>query len=316
MRLLLVAAVAVVILSCMDGVARADDPLTGAQCLPAVESCDVWAGTHGSSPKPPGGTLRPMTSESRSSGPRMCRVTGVAGPVRCVDPEYGWLADDGCYYKPAADFEPTPVLATQVEPGVDGSWYLMECPGVSTGAGVVWRPAAGVAGLIPPTPAALAQQARSRLALPAPQLRSSPAPGVPQLVGLPVWLWVDAASWGSRSAVATVPGVAATVTAIPVELTWRLGDGSTVVCHGPGTPYPAGGVDPASVSPTCGHTFTRSSAAEPGQAFQGSVTVTWSVNWAGGGQGGVFPVLTQSTPITFQVAESQAVTVLGQPVGR
>ncbi len=316
MRLLLVVGVAFMISIGMAGVARADDPLTGAQCLPAAESCDVWAGTHASPPRPPTGTLRPMASGTGDNGLRVCYSAGVARPVPCVDPEYGWLADDGCYYKPAPDFEPMPVLAAQVEPGVDGSWYAMECLGMSTGSGVIWRRATGIAGLMPPIPAVLAQQARSRLVLPAPRVRSSPVPGVPQLVGLPVWLWVDAASWRPQSTTAAVPGAAVTATAMPVELTWRLGDGSTVVCHGPGTPYPADGVDPATASPSCGHTFTRSSAAEPGQAFRGSVMVTWSVTWAGGGQGGVFPVLTQTTPITFQVAESQAVTLPGPSAGK
>jgi hypothetical protein len=41
-----------------------------------------------------------------------------------------------------------------------------------------------------------------------------------------------------------------------------MGDGSQVVCRGPGTPYSGG--DPARPSPDCGHTYQQSSARQPG----------------------------------------------------
>ena len=51
-----------------------------------------------------------------------------------------------------------------------------------------------------------------------------------------------------------------------------MGDGSTVTCDGPGTPYQAE-TDPKASSPDCGHTYLRSSARESGQAFVVSATV-------------------------------------------
>jgi len=41
-----------------------------------------------------------------------------------------------------------------------------------------------------------------------------------------------------------------------------MGDGKTVTCHSPGTAYTSRD-NPASPSPTCGYTYTRSSAGQP-----------------------------------------------------
>jgi hypothetical protein len=48
------------------------------------------------------------------------------------------------------------------------------------------------------------------------------------------------------------------------------GDGSTVTCQGAGTPYTSAD-NPAAASPDCGHTYTSSSAEQPGGAFQGTL---------------------------------------------
>lgn len=154
----------------------------------------------------------------------------------------------------------------------------------------------------------VALAARGRLRLPVPVVGSSPSPGVVQLVGLPVWLWVERSIWVSRSATAAVPGVAVSVTATPVELVWRMGDGSEPVrCAGPGTPFPVGG-DPAAASPDCGHVFASSSAGRSGDGFGASVQVVWEVRWSGGR----LPPLTSEAATVFRVAESQAlVTAVG-----
>jgi hypothetical protein len=91
-----------------------------------------------------------------------------------------------------------------------------------------------------------------------------------------------------------------------MSVTWSLGDGSTVVCNGPGTPYAAGG-DPAAPSPDCGHTYARSSAGEPGGVFVVSATVSWGVSWTGGGQSGTLPALTTTSSAQLRVGESQAI---------
>src|SRR5204862_7525444 len=82
-------------------------------------------------------------------------------------------------------------------------------------------------------PAVLARRAESMLALPSVVIRVNPAGD--QLVQLPTWLSLDAASWRPQSATAAVPGVSVTATATPTQAQWSMGDGSTGVCRSPGT---------------------------------------------------------------------------------
>ncbi len=191
-----------------------------------------------------------------------------------------------------------------------GAWYVYKCTGKGA-ADAIYRPPVFIAdapaapGPVLPDPAALARQAYDQLRLPPPAIRLSPARR--QLVNLPTWLWVDRAGWGAASATAAVPGESVTATAAPTSVTWSLGDGSTVTCTGSGTPYSVG-VNPASVSPDCGHTYRRSSAGQPGAAYAVTATVHWSVTWAGAGQAGTFAGLTTTATVNVPVAESQALT--------
>ena len=163
----------------------------------------------------------------------------------------------------------------------------------------------------PPAPQALAVLVRQRLELPLPVIRSSPAPGSLQLTRLPTWLWISPAVWTPRSKTADVPGESVTATATPVSVTWNMGDGSAVSCRGPGIPYTSK-YSPSSPSPDCGHTYTQSSAAQPGGAYHVTATITWDITWAGtGGAGGALPPLHTLAAAAFQVAESQAVDVSG-----
>lgn len=230
----------------------------------------------------------------------------------CVDATFGWMGSDGCYYKVDPTWKPQPWdTADQPPPGQAGAYYDFACisahvyfPG--TGGGIAWLPAGTAPGAPPPPPpVVLARQATNRLGLPGPAIAANPAPNAEQMVSLPTWLWL-AGGWAPVSATAAVPGESVTATATPTRVVWSMGDGSTVVCHGPGTPYPAGS-DPNSASPTCGHTYTVSSAGQPGGAFPVSATVTWSIGWAGGGQNGTLPALTTTGRAAFRVAEAQAV---------
>lgn len=190
-----------------------------------------------------------------------------------------------------------------VPPGCQVSVATLVCPLTLPGpAPAGGRPSAG----------ALAQLARSYLKLPPPAIASSPPPGALQLVDLPVWLWVNRAAWAPRSATAAVAGERVTVTATPVAVTWRMGDGSVVVCHGPGTPY-ASRYSPASASPDCGHIYRRSSAGQPGSAYHVRATITWAITWqATGGPGGVLLALFSTAVAALRVAESQAVNTAGR----
>jgi hypothetical protein len=131
-------------------------------------------------------------------------------------------------------------------------------------------------------------------------------PAGEQLVNLPTWLSVAASSWSQQSATASVPGFSITAVARPVEAVWSLGDGSSVVCHGPGTVWKPG-TDPVAASPDCGHTYTVSSAGARGGAFTVTVTLTWTVTWAGAGLAGTVPGLRTVGALPVRVGESQTV---------
>ncbi|WP_419995063.1 hypothetical protein [Streptomyces boninensis] len=203
------------------------------------------------------------------------------------------------------------VLPVQ-EPGQgDGAWYIYKCSGDGV-RDALWRPPRWIPdGQLPedggpalPSPAELAQAAYEQLRLPSPQIRANP--DGEKLVTLPTWLWLSRGSWGKVSATASVPEVSVTAVARPTKATWSTGDGKTVTCRGPGTPYTAAGRDPRSASPDCGHTYRRSSADQPGDAYPVSATVRWTVTWSGAGESGTLPGLTTSASTQFRVAESQA----------
>ncbi|MBE1579510.1 MULTISPECIES: hypothetical protein [Pseudonocardiaceae] len=190
-----------------------------------------------------------------------------------------------------------------------GAWYVYKC----TGPGfqdALYRPPVWIAdgqpgGSAPlPSPAELAAQARNQLRLPAPKIKANPAGD--QLVNLPTWLWLDRSSWDDVSATASVPGVSVTAVARPTSVTWSMGDGGSVTCSGPGSPFPAAG-DPKSASPDCGYTYKTSSAGQRADAFPVAATANWTVTWSGAGQGGTFPNMTTSASVTFRVAESQGI---------
>jgi hypothetical protein len=153
-------------------------------------------------------------------------------------------------------------------------------------------------------PLVLAQEAYRYLPLPAPLIRTNPPVGRAQLVNLPTMLWVDPASWGSRSATAAVPGLSATVTAVPVSVTWTMGDGGRVVCQGPGTAY-----DPtrpaATQKPACSYTYRHAA-----DAYTVVATTTWRITWTaeGAAGGGTLPPLARTSPATaLRVVEVQAI---------
>ncbi|WIV57874.1 hypothetical protein [Amycolatopsis nalaikhensis] len=240
---------------------------------------------------------------------------GVQPASYTVPPRSGAVTAQPAVYRPQSEpatarFAVAGPRLAQAQPPSGGAWYVYKC----TGAGYrdalyrppVWIPDGQQPGGVPlPSPAELAAQAKNQLRLPTPKIQANPV-GV-QLVNLPTWLWLDRSSWGEVSATASVPGVSVTAVAKPTSVTWSMGDGGTVTCTGPGTPFPAGG-DPKRGSPDCGHTYRTSSAGQRGEAFPVTATVNWTVTWSGAGQGGVFPNMTTSASVAFRVAESQGIT--------
>jgi hypothetical protein len=246
---------------------------------------------------------------STTAGSNTCQAPDDRGVlVPCFDPTFGWLGSTGCYYKIDPSFNPPPQdVADQHPAGQAGAYYDATCSpqNLSTGGGVVWLPS-GAAGAIAvlPAPAVLAQQATRQLAIPSLSVGASPSVNTDQLVGLPTWLWLEG-SWNSVTATAAVPGESVTATATPTSVKWSLGDGNTIECQGPGTPYAATD-EPNAPSPTCGYTYQKSSVGQPNDAFSITATVSWVVDWVGGGQSGAVPDLDSTTQASLRVAYVQS----------
>ncbi|NMR19229.1 ATP/GTP-binding protein [Cellulomonas fimi] len=152
------------------------------------------------------------------------------------------------------------------------------------------------------TPGELAARAVDQMQLTGPAIGHTPDPGRTGLVGVPVWLWtgVGPTTWGPNTATASVPGLSVTATAQASEIAWDMGDGTTVRCANPGTPYFEGGVE----SPTCQHVYQQSSAGQPDDAYRITATTTWQVTWAGGGASGSLTV-TRASSATVRIGEMQ-----------
>lgn len=97
-----------------------------------------------------------------------------------------------------------------------------------------------------------------------------------------------------------------TATATPDSVAWSTGDGEIVTCAGPGSPYRPD-IPADAASPDCGHTFRRVSGVD---GFTVTVTVRWSVSWAGAGQAGVFAGLESTASAVVMVRDAPAVNVL------
>jgi hypothetical protein len=238
----------------------------------------------------------------------------------CFDPAFGWLnTENGCRYLALPPPGPDGQIAAEAggyHPPGDGTYYMQSCMGIvgpPPGAVglvqlVVWlqAPPAGYGGARP-DPAILAQEAVSKLGLSGPNVKLSPPAGSQQVVGLPTWMWttVSDATWTPHSATAAVAGESVTATATATSIDWSMGDGNSVTCDGPGTPYSSSYGAHAS-SPTCGYTYSSPSSTAAGGTFPVTGTTTWRITWAGGGQNGTL-TLRRSTTVNVVVQEAEAV---------
>ncbi|WP_194890901.1 hypothetical protein [Catenulispora pinisilvae] len=192
---------------------------------------------------------------------------------------------------------------------------MMICPNGVPAVGPV--PVAPIS-IVPVSPTvstkALVDQARKNMNLPLPQMVMTPAVDATQLVSLPIWLQLQPSSWVPKSATVSAGGVSLTMTAVPVSAVWSMGDGTSVTCPGPGTPYPVEKPkDPMAGSPDCGHTYTAPSDSLPQGSYPVSVVVHWKINWSTTtGLSGAEPDLTAVSSTRLRVAEIQAlVTKVG-----
>jgi hypothetical protein len=260
-------------------------------CTENPANCDITVST-------PGG---PGSAGSTSKTP--CTDPG-GHVVPCFVPGKGWYGGDGCWYQVAAGQDLQFAIAMSGTPTSPAAWYVGSCGDPATNFWPVTKFRVFAAG---PEPELLAQEAVRNLRLPNPLIKVNPEPPTPQVLYVPTWMWVDASTWGPRSATASAGGLSVTATAKPTKVVWSMGDGASVTCNGPGTPW-ATGMDPAKASPTCGHTYT--SVPGGGRATV-RTTVTWQISWAGGGSTGTVPDLTTTSAMDLQVKESGALNSNG-----
>ncbi|MEV5762681.1 ATP/GTP-binding protein [Streptomyces tendae] len=154
-------------------------------------------------------------------------------------------------------------------------------------------------------PAVVAQQVVDKMRLEGPDIASPRAAGR-YTVGVPLWMWVNqsATTYGPNTASASAGDVTVTATAKVSKIVWQMGDGSTVTCAGPGTPYT--GSSAMVESPTCGHRYSATSADAPGGRYSVTATSTWTIDWQGGGQSGQLEEIRQSD-MQVAVGELQVV---------
>jgi hypothetical protein len=240
-----------------------------------------------------------------NSGPTTCQYKNEI-QVPCFDPDKGWYNSlDGCYYK--VDTEVNKIL------GRPGNYEILCGPGpvggcdcyVLIGSLFFPNPPPGFGG--PPNPAVLAAQAINALPIRSPLIGIAPSQAGAGLVGLPVWMWTEVTpeTWGPISATAAVPGLSVTATANATKIDWTMGDGQSITCANPGTPYEARFGNTS--SPTCGYRYGTTSAQHGGR-FTITAITTWHIHWAGGGQEGDLDVTRPATIATIEIDELQVVT--------
>jgi hypothetical protein len=186
-----------------------------------------------------------------------------------------------------------------------GQWVFPVCagPGVLNPMPPFWVTGAQppAAGVIQVAPVVVAQQAAKQLGFGSPTIEMAPPDGSPQLVGVASWLWLAPGAWRTISASASAGPVTTTATATPSKVVWDMGDGQSVTCNGPGTPYSAS--DPNEAT-DCSYTWPG-----PG-SFTVTATVYWSVTWTATGAAGGGNLGVQAGPpaqVQVTVAESQAI---------
>ena len=206
----------------------------------------------------------------------------------------------GCTYTA----QPSATATIGVGGAQPGEWVFPECsgPGAVDPMPPVWVTNAQPGAVtVVVDPVVVGQQAVQQLGLGSPSIEMAPPSGSPQLVGVATWLWIDPGAWQDKTASASAGTVTATATAAPSKVVWDMGDGDSVTCDDPGTPYSAS--DPNATT-DCSYTWPQAGS------YTVTATVYWSVSWtavgaAGGGNLGLQAGPAAEVPVT--VTESQAI---------
>jgi hypothetical protein len=187
-----------------------------------------------------------------------------------------------------------------------GRWLSQDCPPGEPGSvgGVLVVPEGDEV-----DPVGLALDALARTSIAPPPVETSPSADRKLYAQVPTWLWVDPGWWQTHEATANAGRVWSTVRAIPVATTWSPGDGRSVSCQGPGTPWRPGLPEDAS---DCTHTYRTSSSARPLGTFDLQATVTFEVSWTSNAtSGGTLPTISRTSTLEVEVGEIQAIGTRG-----
>jgi hypothetical protein len=271
-------------------------------CPPEGGDCYMVVTKPGSPPGPGGPGGGPS-----GGGVLQCSTENEGGMIVGCLHHYGYYMGDGCFSKL---MEPQPPAGDPFweghAPG-DGAVYVISCgwPGL-VAPNFEWRATAppGFGGL--PSPAELAARAINQLPIRGPIITTAPDAAGAGLVGLPVWIWTPQteATWGPSSRSASVPGLSVTATAKASKIVYQMGNGASITCTSPGTPYhPSFG---RAKSPDCG--YDGYPTPTPGDTrYTITGTTTWQIHWAGGGQTGDLTV-TRTSTATIDIDELQVIT--------
>ena len=203
------------------------------------------------------------------------------------------------YYQPDAPDDA--VLMYFVCPR-DGTYYTEDTQ---------WAPAGTGAVVIPPSPEEVAAGlwVGVQATLLEPALTTSPAIGDPAILHVPTFVQVD--NWqGEIVEEGCDTGVCVTLTATP-DLTFDPGDGADAVeCAPPGTLFDPGGApaeQQASAPGACAHAYDRrTGVGNRPEAWEGSVSIAWTVAWTSDGDAGELEGVTLSTALARSVDEVTA----------
>ncbi|MFF2374771.1 ATP-binding protein [Streptomyces xiamenensis] len=291
--------------------AWADEGHTDVDSCESAWICAIVEMPGGGSGDTAGGGDRQPSGEGAVQDGKTCATGATEIPTRpgwdCRIRDVGtWSEYYGCWVRA---LDPQPSKSEPIWGGrTDGAIYhfvcLAENASAPTGGGMWWRETNPL-DEVGPSAAAVAQQALSRMRLDGASIGSAPHAGSEGLVGMPVWLWTEQTpnTWGPISTTASAGGLSVTATASVKHITWAMGDGNSVTCTEPGTPYEQS--YGKRESPDCGHTYS----AVPGAgSYTITATSTWEITWAAtNGESGTLPAETRVAETAIRIGELQVV---------
>ena len=224
-------------------------------------------------------------------------------PVECLFQGGWWIDEQQCYVK--AMNPPLPFTDGRWLGHTDGAVYMC----VALGADATYTTSFFWSQTVPPglpytDPRVLAEQALAALQLRPIRMGMVPEdkPGYVGLVGMPVWMWVDAPdphTYGPATNTASDGSVTVTINAKVAKTLWEMGDGKSVTCNAAGTAYQDS--DGKKMSPDCGYSYTKQGT------YTIRATTTWDIAWtANTGQSGTIP-LTLTATRTVVIGEVQVI---------